>query len=106
MEFDIKKAKLDHYIALVGSIFNVTERESVVITTFIKVAKDHKEHNMFSTFMRKKVAEELRVDMYYVANYIRLLKKKNVILNKDGELSFTPLFKITSLPKQLIINFK
>lgn len=80
----VKIRSTAHYIKLFNGIFNMTDTEIKVLGAFIdeykKIEKAGLDLNMFSTSVKKKVAENLgRDDFNTLNNYIKRMHDKGIL---------------------------
>lgn len=102
------------YYQILKGILNLSNREIEVLSQFATIranlsddiSDSTRDKLTFNSINRKIVATELNISLQNLNNYIKLLKKRNVIvLNKDRKMSIHPKLTI-SLNKPQEIVFK
>lgn len=106
MKLTVKKAAPDSYFKIIGSFFNLTDREYDVFNTmavYYLVGK-----NPFSLEGKRQIADELGFNDYTSMNYyMKQLRDKGVIIKQDNNHTFSPLvFKQRKLPIKMEIHFE
>lgn len=95
----------EQYIGILNGLFNLTEREIVILAKFIDMHNELKELGIdpFSAEIKKKIADDLGIDDFNTLNiYIKRLKDKNALRYKD-KYQINPLLLIT--PNETGIEF-
>lgn len=75
-------------------MFNLTDKELVIIAKFIDMHKELSDHkiDVFSAEIKKKVAEDLLIEDFNTLNiYIKRLKDKNAIRPHRGSYQISPI---------------
>lgn len=70
------------YIRILNGMFNLTDKEIEVLSKFVDKEKQLRSHDIdvFSTHMKKMIAQDLGMDDYTILNvYIKRLKDKGAI---------------------------
>lgn len=83
------------YIQIFNGIFNLTEKEMVVLAKFVDKyqALDPLGIDVFSAEIKKQIAGELEMsDFNSLNNYIKSFKDKNVIRLINGKYKILPVF--------------
>lgn len=99
---ELELSKEDYYkvhLALVNAVLpnaaKLTEKELEVLAYFMSLP-DEIPLGRFGTYARKLVKEKMKINDSGLANYLRFLKNKRFILEKDNKLIFVPLINIPS----------
>ena len=80
------------YLQVWNGIFNLTNKELEVLSTFIDVQDISKEDNISSMSNKKEVAEKLLIkDPNTLNNYIKKFKDKGVLRVKDNNYTLNNL---------------
>lgn len=82
------------YIQIFNGMFNLTEKEMIVLAAFIDKHKQLTEHgiDVFTSQVKKQIAEQLDMtDFNMLNNYIKAFKDKNAIRYINGKYQFNPL---------------
>ena len=92
MEYNIK-ANIDDfyykYLSAINGLLNLSKKEILILSEFIKYTIKYKGDSniIFSTTMRKKIADKVGISTYNFNNYIKMLKGKKAIIDTGGVLS-------------------
>ena len=79
------------YIQLWNGIFNLTDKELIILSSFIDININTKDTNMCSVINKKSVAETLLIKDYNTLNnYIKKFKDKGAMLLKQGVYRLNP----------------
>ncbi len=80
------------YLQVWNGIFNLTNKELEVLSTFIDIQDISKEENISSMSNKKEVAEKLLIkDPNTLNNYIKKFKDKGVLRVKDNNYTLNNL---------------
>lgn len=80
------------YLQVWNGIFNLTNKELEVLSTFIDIQDISKEDNISSMYNKKEVAEKLLIkDPNTLNNYIKKFKDKGVLKVKDNNYTLNNL---------------
>jgi hypothetical protein len=80
------------YLQVWNGIFNLTNKELEVLSTFIDIQDISKEDNISSMSNKKEVAEKLLIkDPNTLNNYIKKFKDKGVLRVKDNNYTLNNL---------------
>jgi hypothetical protein len=80
------------YLQVWNGIFNLTNKELEVLSTFIDIQDISKEDNISSMTNKKEVAEKLLIkDPNTLNNYIKKFKDKGVLRVKDNNYTLNNL---------------
>jgi len=80
------------YLQVWNGIFNLTNKELEVLSTFIDIQTISKEDNLSSMSNKKEVAEKLLIkDPNTLNNYIKKFKDKGVLRVKDNNYTLNNL---------------
>lgn len=88
------------YFSLLNPIFNLTKLEIDILSEFLKLYKElngvkDADKMIFSSTSRQLICERLDISKYNLNNYIKSLKKKNMIVDLgDGKYMFNPYLNI------------
>jgi hypothetical protein len=91
IKIQIKSTK--HYLTVLNGLFSLTDKEITILGKFIDKHNQFKKDNIdvFSTEVKKSIADELNIDDPYTLNvYIKRLKDKNAI-RKTSKYEIHPL---------------
>ena len=98
----------------INGILSLTDREMDVLAKLYEHfdniksgVSDDKMANelLFSTGYRKKIREELQVSSLLLNNYIKSLKDKNIVIEKDGVKSINNMFLVDFTNKNVSVKF-
>jgi hypothetical protein len=79
------------YIQLWNGIFNLTDKEMQILSTFIDVQIVTEEMNLCSVLNKKKVSKIVGIwDYNTLNNYIKKFKDKGAILKQNGYYKLNP----------------
>ena len=79
------------YIQLWNGIFNLTDKEIQILSTFIDVQNISEEVNMCSVKNKKDVSRIVGIKDYNTLNnYIKKFKDKGVMLKSNGDYKLNP----------------
>lgn len=96
----LKLNEVDYYtkhLEIVNSMLPVklTPKEIEVLGNFMSLKGDIVDKDRFGTSARKIVKERMNLQDGGLGNYIKSLKDKKFIVEKDGQLDVLPFLKIT-----------
>ena len=95
------------YIQLWNGIFNLTDKESSVFSTFIDVQSITNEVNLCSVRNKKEVARIVGIKDYNTLNnYIKKFKDKGVMLKNMNIYKINPFFNMETTNVEVTINRK
>ena len=93
------------YVQLWNGIFNLTDKELTIISSFIDISNDTKEINICSVENKKKVASLLGIKDYNTLNnYIKKLKDKGAFLINSTTYKLNPFLNPDTDAVEIIIK--
>lgn len=103
--FKIKLKSDKMYVRLLNGMFQLTDKEMEVLVEFIKVHKEYKGVNVFTSEFKKLVAKRLEMGNFNLLNtYIKVLTQKNALI-KSQSLSYAINPVLLIKPGQTAIEF-
>lgn len=107
---DRKDFYLEYYKALNG-ILNLTNLEVKILSEFSRLKSSKLDNYLFDTSNRREVADRLKVSIFNLNNYIRVLKDKKIFIpTNNKELDINPSIyknlKDSKFKIEIIFNIK
>jgi len=90
----IKVNSTINYLKIFNGMFNLTDKEILILSKFIDMHNELKKINIdvFSAEIKKKIADDLEIEDFNTLNiYIKRLKDKHAIRKKEGSYQINPL---------------
>lgn len=84
----------EQYLRILNGMFKLTDKEILVLAAFIDKQKELESTglNVFSTEVKKKIAEELGMDDFNTMNvYVKRLKDKKAVIYKNSTYKVNPI---------------
>lgn len=93
-KIQIKVSTTYNYLKIFNGMFSLTDKEMVILSKFIDMYNELKKNKIdpFSAEVKKRIADDLDIDDFNTLNiYIKRLKDKKAIRQKDGTYQINPL---------------
>lgn len=93
---NLKNVSYVKYVKIFKGLLDLTDKEVMIVASLLAAKKQLEDNNidvdLFSVEIKKKIATKVGLDDFYqLNNYIKSLKEKKAIIEKEGSYILSPL---------------